>query len=220
MQASHVKLKDLKLIFRSVGVSGHVLHGGYGMSSHTHGLALDWVVGISVLLANGTIAEASATKNPDLFWAMLGAGSNFGIALSYKFKTFEAPEQITVFSVRLPLNQSTAVASLEALGDWALNTMPANLNMRLTGGNRQAGLEGAFIGDIEGLKTALTPLLNKTGGSIAVNKTMGWTQALEYYAGAKLNQSFPYNAASFPRLRIHKLLLIRRCSTRHFMPKA
>lgn len=176
-----------------VGVSGHVLHGGFGMSSHTHGLALDWVVGISVLLANGTVAEASATANPDLFWAMLGAGSNFGIALSYKFKTFEAPEQITVYSVRLPWNQTTAVAGLETLEDWTRNTMPANLNMRLAGGNRQASLEGAFIGDTDGLNAALKPLLSKTGGTISVNKTMGWTDGLEYYANAQLNQTFPYN---------------------------
>lgn len=202
IKASCMTLRDPELTLRRVGVSGHVLHGGYGMSSHTHGLALDWVVGISVLLANGTITEASATQNPDLFWAMLGAGSNFGIALSYKFKTFEAPEQITVYSVRLPWNQTTAVAGLEALEDWTLNTMPANLNMRLAGGNRQAGLEGAFIGDAEGLIAALKPLLNKTGGSISVNKTMGWTKALEYYAGTKLNQSFPYNVASLPCLRI------------------
>ncbi|KAI1108448.1 Glucooligosaccharide oxidase [Nemania sp. NC0429] len=176
-----------------VGVSGHVLHGGYGMSSHTHGLALDWVVGISVLLANGDIVEASATQYPDLFWAMLGAGSNFGIALSYKFKTFEAPEEVTVFSVRLPLDPTNVISGLETLEDWTQNTMPANLNMRLAGGNLQAGLEGAFIGDSEGLVAALEPLLNKTGGSIAVNKTMGWIKSLEYFAGAKLNQSFPYN---------------------------
>lgn len=191
------------------------------MSSHTHGLALDWVVGISVLLANGTVAEASATANPDLFWAMLGAGSNFGIALSYKFKTFEAPEQITVYSVRLPWNQTTAVAGLETLEDWTRNTMPANLNMRLAGGNRQASLEGAFIGDTDGLNAALKPLLSKTGGTISVNKTMGWTDGLEYYANAQLNQTFPYNVVSLPSPRIlHELLLTRRRSTRHSTPKA
>jgi len=180
----------------SVGVSGHVLHGGFGMSSHTHGLALDWVVGISVLLANGTIVETSATGNKDLFWAMLGAGSNFGIALSYKFQTYEAPKNVTVYSVQLPWNKTTAVAGLEALDDWVNHTMPDTLNMRLAGGNRQASLEGAFHGDSVGLKAALEPLLNKTGGTISVSKTMDWVAALEYYAYTNLEQSYPYNVVS------------------------
>ena len=66
------------LISQSVGVSGHVLHGGFGMASNTHGLALDWVIGITVVLANATVVECSESQNSDLFWAMLGAGSNFG----------------------------------------------------------------------------------------------------------------------------------------------
>ncbi|KAI1172260.1 Glucooligosaccharide oxidase [Nemania sp. FL0916] len=176
-----------------VGVSGHVLHGGFGMSSHTHGLALDWVAGISVLLANGTIVEASAAENSDLFWAMLGAGSNFGIALSYQFNTFEAPDEVTVYSIRLPWNKTTAVAGLEALQDWVQNTMPANLNMRLAGGNRQASLEGAFIGNTSELRTALQPLLNVTGGTISINKTMDWIDGLEYYANSDLNLTYPYD---------------------------
>ncbi|KAI1816625.1 Glucooligosaccharide oxidase [Poronia punctata] len=176
-----------------VGVSGHVLHGGFGMNSHTHGLALDWVVGITVLLADGTIVETSATEEPDLFWAMLGAGSNFGIALSYKFKTYEAPEEVTVYSARLPWNKTTAAGGLEILEDWARNTMPESLNMRLAGGNRQANVEGAFIGDHKGLVEALEPLLNATGGTLTSNQTLTWVKALEHYAYTDLEQTYPYD---------------------------
>lgn len=35
-----------------VGVSGHSLHGGYGMSSHKYGLATDWISSMTVVLAN------------------------------------------------------------------------------------------------------------------------------------------------------------------------
>ncbi|KAI0389146.1 Glucooligosaccharide oxidase [Xylariaceae sp. FL0594] len=176
-----------------VGVSGHVLHGGFGMSSHTHGLALDWVVGLTVLLANGTIVEASATQNKDLFFAMLGAGSNYGIALSYKFQTYAAPANVTVYQVSLPWNKTTAVAGLEALGNWANNTMPANINMRLAGGNGNANLEGVFYGVGKDLGAALQPLLNVVGGTVTTNKTMDWLGALKFYAYGDLETTYPYN---------------------------
>ncbi|OBT82705.1 hypothetical protein VE02_08841 [Pseudogymnoascus sp. 03VT05] len=175
-----------------VGVSGHVLHGGFGMASNTHGLALDWVIGMTVVLANATVVECSERQHADLFWAMLGAGSNFGIAASYQFKTFEAPANVTWFSAQLPWNQSTAQAGLEALESYAKNTMPAELNMRLAGSSRSASVEGVHYGDKEGLEATLEPLLNKTGGSISEAKTGGWMDGIEHYANAEVDVSYPY----------------------------
>lgn len=184
------------LTLQSVGVSGHVLHGGFGMASNTHGLALDWVIGITVVLANATVVECSENQHPDLFWAMLGAGSNFGIATSYQFKTFEAPANVTWFSAQLSWNQSTAQAGLEALESYAKNTMPAELNMRLAGSSRSASVEGVYYGDKEGLEAALEPLLNKTGGSISGAKTGGWMDGIEHYANAEVDVTYPYEMVS------------------------
>lgn len=86
----------------SVGIGGHALHGGYGMSSRTHSLALDWVESLTVVLANATVVDCSAVVHPSLFFAMLGAGSSFGIATEFRFRTFEAPEVVTWFSATLP----------------------------------------------------------------------------------------------------------------------
>lgn len=184
------------LIFKSVGVSGHILHGGYGMSSHIHGLALDWVTGITVVLANATIVECSEIQQPDLFWAMLGAGSNFGVAASYQFNTFEAPSIVTWFNVRLPWNHSTAVAGLEAVENYTRDIMPAELNMRLFGSAFTPFFEGVYYGDNNGLEAALEPLLNKTGGSISESNTTGWIDAFQHYANADLNPTYPYTAVS------------------------
>jgi FAD/FMN-containing dehydrogenase len=52
----------------SVGVGGHATHGGWGYSSRAWGLTLDHIVELQVVLANGTVARASADTNPDLFW--------------------------------------------------------------------------------------------------------------------------------------------------------
>ncbi|RYP27808.1 hypothetical protein DL767_007520 [Monosporascus sp. MG133] len=175
-----------------VGVSGHVLHGGFGFSSHTYGLALDWVNGMTVVLANSTIVHASKTENPDLFWAMLGAGSNFGVVTSYEFKTFEAPTNVTSFIASLPWNKSTAVAGLEALEDFTRNTMAAELNMRVAGTARTTQIEGSYHGDEAGLRAAIEPFLKKIGGRLVRARTENWIKSLEHYGNAKLDQTHPY----------------------------
>lgn len=97
-----------------------------------------------MVLANGTIVECSSTQRPDLFCAMLGAGSSFGIAVLYQFQTFEAPAEVTWFSAQLSWDRSTAVARLEALEDYARHTTPSELNMRLSGSRFSSCLEGVY----------------------------------------------------------------------------
>lgn len=55
------------------------------------GLSLDTIVEYDLVLANGTVAQVTADSHPDLFWALQGAASSFGIVTHYKVKTFEAP---------------------------------------------------------------------------------------------------------------------------------
>ncbi|KAI0123962.1 hypothetical protein BJ170DRAFT_67925 [Xylariales sp. AK1849] len=175
-----------------VGVSGHALHGGFGMSSHLHGLALDWIVGITVVVANATIVHTSETENPDLFWALRGAGSNYGIVTSYEFNTFAPPANVTWFAASFPLTKANGVAGLEALEDYARNTMPAELNMRVFAQSTLTQLEGLFYGTPAGLQAALAPLLAKTGGTIQQSQSTGWLDALTHYADGKLDVTHPY----------------------------
>lgn len=88
----------------SVGIGGLSLHGGYGYSSRLHGLTLDNMVEAEVVLADGSLVTASDTENEDLFWALRGAGSSFGIVTSFKFKTFAAPTDNVIFSESRHLN--------------------------------------------------------------------------------------------------------------------
>ncbi|KAI1852733.1 hypothetical protein JX266_002274 [Neoarthrinium moseri] len=176
-----------------VGVSGHALHGGFGMSSHLYGLALDWIVGMTVVLANSSVVHTSETENPDLFWALRGAGSNFGIVAQYEFKTFAAPSSVTYFTASMPLTKANGVERMEALEDYIKNSMPAELNMRLFAGSSFTQLEGQFFGDVAGLRIALAPLLNKTGGSIQMAQSTGWIEALTHYANGKLDVTRPYS---------------------------
>ncbi|KAL8733402.1 MAG: hypothetical protein Q9181_003610 [Wetmoreana brouardii] len=61
-----------------VGVGGLILGGGFFHFSGEYGLAADNAKNFEVVLADGTITDANAEKNSDLFWALKGGGPNFG----------------------------------------------------------------------------------------------------------------------------------------------
>jgi alkanesulfonate monooxygenase SsuD/methylene tetrahydromethanopterin reductase-like flavin-dependent oxidoreductase (luciferase family) len=71
--------------YGGVGVGGLATAGGIGWLAREHGLTIDHLLGVDVVLADGTLAHASAAVNPELFWAMRGAGANFGVAVSFEF---------------------------------------------------------------------------------------------------------------------------------------
>lgn len=58
------------------------------MQQGVHGLIADNLIGLNVVLANGTAIMVSETSYPDLWWAMRGAGHNFGIVTSFDMKIY------------------------------------------------------------------------------------------------------------------------------------
>jgi hypothetical protein len=70
------------------GVGGLTLGGGYGYLSGKHGLTIDVLQSVEIVLASGTQTTASEKENSDLFWAIRGAGANFGVVTSFTFQAF------------------------------------------------------------------------------------------------------------------------------------
>lgn len=78
----------------STGVAGFTLHGGLGTLHRTFGLALDNLRAVEIVTADGQVRRASAEENPDLFWGMRGAGSNFGVVTTFEFALHDLGPEI------------------------------------------------------------------------------------------------------------------------------
>jgi hypothetical protein len=156
------------------------------------------MVGATVVLANSTIVNTSATEHPDLFWALRGAGGSIGIVSSFRFNTFEVPETLTFFVASAPWGtQERAISGLKAVQNFALNQMPAELNMRVLITGRFVNVEGLFYGDKAGLTAALQPLISKTNVTIQLAQEGTWLdQAKHFGNGLALDQGHPYNYVS------------------------
>lgn len=83
----------------TTGVGGFVLGGGSGWLDRWCGLAVDNLLGVELVTADGERVYASADDHPDLFWALHGGGGNFGVATALTLKLHELPE----FSIALLL---------------------------------------------------------------------------------------------------------------------
>ncbi|MGK8525031.1 FAD-binding oxidoreductase [Nocardia asteroides] len=70
----------------SVGMVGLSLGGGYGPLSGRFGLAVDNVLAVDVVLADGSLVTADAEREPELFWAVRGGGGNFGVVTGMRIR--------------------------------------------------------------------------------------------------------------------------------------
>ncbi|KAH8595203.1 hypothetical protein B0O99DRAFT_572502 [Bisporella sp. PMI_857] len=202
-----------------VGVGGHVLHGGQGYSSHSHGLAVDFIESAEVVLADSSVVTASATSNPDLFWAIRGAGFNLGVITSFKFRTIAAPEDNVLFYYPYVWSRAQAGPGWTAFQEYTAGRttpqIPIGLNIRFvivkdSGDNLLFLLEGAYHGSEADYLATIQPLLdslNAVGGLVeadVVVKTVGWLDSLLYANsnalfrnwdnGEKLEVPFNYTA--------------------------
>ena len=80
----------------TVGIGGLSLGGGYGLFSRKHGLTCDNLIGLKMVAQDGEIYDSD--NYPDLLWACKGGGNgNFGVVTQLRFKTHQAPDNLSSY---------------------------------------------------------------------------------------------------------------------------
>ncbi|KAJ3541037.1 hypothetical protein NM208_g4794 [Fusarium decemcellulare] len=166
---------------RSVGVGGHFMVGGLGYTSRQHGLSIDTLQEVEVVLANGTIVSATQDEHQDLFWAMRGAGASFGIATEFKVKTKAEPAEVVEFTYVWESEDPAILGN--ALKAYYEMIQDQNLSLKLGGTLRLSKtslvFSGGFFGseaefDQVGLSSRLPPVSNTT-----VIPNLSWINFME-----------------------------------------
>lgn len=87
--------------YPTVGVSGLALGGGESFFSSLLGWTCDSIKAYQVVVADGTTLDVDADTHADLFWALRGGGSNFGIVTRIDMEPMPLPTGKVWGGVRL-----------------------------------------------------------------------------------------------------------------------
>ena len=148
-----------------VGLGGHGTQGGYGYASRAWGLTLDNIVGLDVVLANGSFVHATSTAYPDIYYALRGAADSFGIVTTFYLQTQPAPTSIISWSVSLPnmfQNAATTTAAFQHIQSFAQN---ASVVDRKIGGmgvyidGSGFSISGSYTGSLDDFNAKVKPEL-------------------------------------------------------------
>lgn len=118
----------------TTGVGGVSLGGGESLFQPRVGWVVDNVVNYEIVLASGEITSANETWNPDLYKALKGGGSNFGIVTRVDVAAFDQDE-MWAGQIVVPAFNSTVEQALLATTAF---TEQNNLNV-------DVGLQTVFI---------------------------------------------------------------------------
>ncbi|MCJ1477586.1 hypothetical protein MMC13_006259 [Lambiella insularis] len=189
-----------------VGIGGHFTHGGYGYDSRKWGLALDTIVGLDVVLANGSFIHATSTEYPDMYYALRGAAESFGVVTQFYLQTQPAPSSLVYFHYGFGnMYSSSAIMTNTFLHwqDFALNSsvIDENIGFGVHMDGNDFSISGIYFGSIETFNNVIAPELLRSipAPNYQQVQAVDWITALEYQAtgGSPTTLSEPvtsYNA--------------------------
>lgn len=126
-KAHELGLAPLSGSSSDVGVLGYTLGGGAGFLGRKYGYAADNVVSARLVTADGRLLNVSPNEHPDLFWAMRGGTSNFGIVTQLEFKLCPV-SHVYGGGIFWPLDRAAAVT--DVYREWVA-TVPDTVTSRI-----------------------------------------------------------------------------------------
>jgi hypothetical protein len=107
----------------TVGTGGFISGGGNSFHSASHGMACDTVANFEVVLADGSIVNANASSNPDLWQALKGGSGNLGLITRFDMYPIEYPDPANpvIWGGNLLYDLQSGPAVIDALVDFTDN---------------------------------------------------------------------------------------------------
>lgn len=167
----------------TVCAGGYLQGGGVGPLARKHGVASDNLVSADVVLADGRTGRCSATREPELFWALRGGGGgNFGVVTRYEIKPVDTVRMVS-FTLSWPWARAAEV--IAAYLPW-LQHAPDDLTANLTvmdqavapGSQPIVLVSGGWFG---GGADGLDPHLNELVGAVGAPPASRAATDLSYH---------------------------------------
>ena len=152
-----------------VGVAGLTLGGGLGYLTRRFGWAVDNLLEVEIVTADGQVRRASRDENADLFWGVRGAGANLGVVTSFTFRLHEVGPTIYGGLIAWPFERAAEVQrTYRTLTNKAPRELAVWLNLLRAPaapfvpeqfhGERICAMLVCFSGDLEEVDGAIAPL--------------------------------------------------------------
>ena len=147
------------------------------------GTALDHVLEVEVVTADGKIQRAIETENSDLFWAFRCSGSSFGVITEFTVRTEPEPGSVVEYTYSLSFGKQKEMAPVYS--KWQALVGDPDLDRRFTSLFIAQPLgvliTGTFYGTEEEFDASGIPEKLPTGGDFNIT-VMDWLGSLAHIA--------------------------------------
>ena len=165
----------------TVGVTGFTFGGGHGFLARKYGLGADNLLRADLVTADGELITATPERRSELFWALGGAGGNFGVATSVEVRLHPVR---SVFGGSATFDRGLAPHLLQRFAEY---TQPDELNVSIVLTDDAVAIRGAYAGGADRAWAALAPLFLDEPLSdtfrpmpVAETETIGGTRPMHF----------------------------------------
>lgn len=152
---------------------------------------MDAITAADVVLANGTLVEASPSQHSDVYWAIRGAAESIGIVTTFYMQTRAAPESLTYFAIpwsNMFSDKTTFTNGFLRLQEIARNSsiIDDKISFGIYLDNFGSfSLSGAFFGTVSDFQTRIEPefLRNMPTPGATTVKSYSWYDYLVLVSG-------------------------------------
>ena len=147
-------------ICSATGIAGVTLGGGFGWLMRKYGLALDNLLSLEMVTADGQLRKVSPTENAELFSCVRGAHSNFGVVTGLEYRLHSVGPTVLAGMVVHPLDKGKEALRFyrdytskapEEMGAWAgLMTSPD--------GHLIVAILACYVGTLDAAHEVVAPL--------------------------------------------------------------